>query len=613
VKSLTEKKTEIMRNIALIAHIDHGKTTLVDGMLRQSGIFRANQKVERVMDSNELERERGITILSKNTAVHYAHTKINIVDTPGHADFGGEVERVLRMVDGALLLVDAHEGPMAQTKFVLRKALEVGLRIMVVINKIDRPDARSEEVLNEVFDLFVELEAEDWQLDFPVVYTSSLKGTATLDLSRPGQSLQPLFETILAEIPAPAADSGEPLQVQIHTLDYSDYVGRIAIGRIHQGVLRPGQTVALCKRNGAVETKKTGQIWTYTGLDRKEIDRACAGDIVAITGLDQINIGETVSDPAHPSPLPKLSIDEPTVNMYFLVNDSPFAGTEGTYLTSRHLRSRLWKEAEASVSLKVAETDSPDAFSVSGRGDLHLGILVENLRREGYELQISRPQPILKTSEGKINEPYERLFINLPEEYSGRIIEILGTRRGELINFQALSEINVKLEFVIPARGLLGFRSELLTETRGEAIMQHNFQSYGPWKGEIPGRRRGVLLASEPGEATSYGIHQAEQRGVLFIHPGEKVYGGMVVGENAREEDLEVNVCKKKHLTNIRAGAADENIRLTPPVTFSLEQAMEYLEEDELLEVTPSSLRMRKKLLDRSQREKALKKKKWTT
>jgi len=608
-----DNQPESLRNIAIIAHIDHGKTTLVDGMLHQTGIFRPDRKIqERVMDNNDLERERGITILSKNTAVHYGVHKINIVDTPGHADFGGEVERVLRMVDGALLLVDAFEGPMAQTKFVLRKALEVGLKIVVVINKVDRPDARYEEVLNEIFDLFVELEAEDWQLDFPVIYASSLKGTATREFKHQGNNLQSLFDMIIEEIPPPSGDIQKPLQMQIHTLDYNDYVGRIGIGRIHNGILASGHSVALCKRDGRVETHKTGKVWTYQGLERKEVDQAFPGDIVAVAGIEQINIGETVSDPVEPSPLPMLSIDEPTLNMNFLVNNSPFAGKEGKYLTSRQLRSRLWKEAEVNVSLKVSDTDSPEVFSVSGRGDLHLGILAENLRRENFELQISRPQPILKKREEETYEPYERLFIILPEEYSGKIIETLGTRRGELINLQKTGQTNIKLEFIIPARGLLGFRSELLSETKGEAIMHHLFEYYGLWKGEIPERRQGVLIASEDGEATAYGIHQAEQRGALFIQPGDQVYAGMIVGENSREEDLEINVCKKKHLTNVRAGAADENIRLTPPVLFNLEQAMQYIQEDELLEVTPSSLRMRKKLLDRNQRGKIARRKKET-
>jgi GTP-binding protein len=603
---LVIKAQENIRNIAIIAHVDHGKTTLVDGLLHQAGIFRDNERVmERVMDSIDLERERGITILSKNTAVHYGSTKINIVDTPGHADFGGEVERVLRMVDGALLLVDAFEGPMAQTKFVLRKALEVGLRIIVVINKIDRPDARSEEVLNEVFDLFVELEAADWQLDFPVIYTSSRQGTATADSNKSGSSLQPLFELIVAEIPPPTVDPEGVLQLQINTLDYDDYLGRIAIGRIRNGYINSGQNIALCKQDGLVEILKVGRLWTYEGLKRRETARAEAGDIVAVAGLGQVNIGETVSDSEHPVPLPLLAVDEPTLTMNFMVNDSPFAGREGKYVTSRHLRSRLWKEAETNVSLKVAETDSPETFEVSGRGELHLGILIETMRREGYELQISKPKPILKIIDGLTCEPYERLFLNIPEIYSGRVIENIGSRLGEMINLQPAGESNVKLEFLIPARCLIGFRSELLTDTRGEGIMHHLFSHYGPWKGEIIGRRRGVLVAFETGEATPYGIHNVEERGFLFIHPNDHVYGGMIVGEYSRENDLDVNVCKKKHLTNVRASAADEAIRLAPPVIFTLEKAMEYIEDDELVEVTPSAIRMRKKILDRSQRGRA--------
>lgn len=592
-----------IRNIAIIAHVDHGKTTLVDGLLRQAGIFRENEQVvERVMDSNDLERERGITILSKNTAVYYGNTKINIVDTPGHADFGGEVERVLRMVDGALLLVDAFEGPMAQTKFVLRKALEVGLRIAVVINKIDRSDARPAEVLNEIFDLFVELDAADWQLDFPVIYTDSRQGVATLDPDQPGIDLQPLFELVVKEIPPPIADSESLLQLQINTLDYDDYLGRIGIGRIRNGFLASGQSVALCKQDGRVEVQKIGKLWTYDGLKRRETKRADAGDIVAVAGLGKVNIGETVSDPVNPTPLPLPAIDEPTLTMYFMVNNSPFAGREGKYVTSRQLRSRLWKEAETNVSLKVAETDSPEVFEVSGRGELHLGILIETMRREGYELQISKPKPILKTIDGIICEPYEKLFLNVPELYSGRVIENLGSRLGEMLNLQPAGETNMKLEFSIPARCLIGFRSELLTETRGEGIMHHLFSHYGRWKGELSGRRRGVLVAFETGEATAYGIYNMEDRGSLFINPNEQVYAGMIVGEHAREGDLDINVCKKKHLTNVRASASDEAIRPSPPVIFTLERAMEYIEDDELVEVTPAAIRMRKRVLDRNQR-----------
>lgn len=605
---MTAAIQENLRNIAIIAHVDHGKTTLVDGLLRQAGIFRANEKVaERVMDSGDLERERGITILSKNTSVHYDGIKINIVDTPGHADFGGEVERVLRMVDGALLLVDAFEGPMAQTKFVLRKALERNLRIIVVINKIDRPDARPDEVLNEIFDLFVELDAADWQLDFPVIYAEARKGTASLDYHQPGADLKPLFEMMIAEIPAPTADVDGLLQMQINTLDYDDYVGRIAIGRIRNGQIRAGQQIALCKQDGTVQAQRIGKLWTYDGLRRVEAELAKAGDIVAIAGLGDINIGETISDPDNPQPLPLLEIDEPTMTMTFLVNDSPFAGREGRFVTSRQLRARLFKEAETNVSLRVEETDSPDAFQVSGRGELHLGVLVETLRREGYELQISKPKPILKEINGKIHEPYERVFLILPESYSGKIIENLGSRRGEMVNMQPSGEVNLKLEFLIPARGLIGFRSELLTETRGEGIMNHLFDHYGPWKGEIPGRRHGVLVGWEPGEATTYGLYSIESRGVLFIQPNDKVYAGMIVGENSREEDIDVNVCKKKHLTNFRAVGSEEAMRLATPTIFSLEQAMVYIEDDELVEITPQSIRLRKKVLDRTARRRGVK------
>lgn len=603
------KRQHDIRNIAIIAHIDHGKTTLVDCLLHQSGVFRKNERVlERVMDSNDLERERGITILSKNTAVHFKGSKINIVDTPGHSDFGGEVERVLRMVDGALLLIDAFEGPMAQTRFVLRKALEVGLRIVVVINKIDRPDARVEEVLNEVFDLFIELEADDWQLDFPVVYTSSRLGIATLDMAITSTDMQPLFELVLSEIPPPGYDPENVLQMQINTLDYDDYVGRIGIGRIQNGFLYAGQPACLCKQNGQMEIVKVGKLWTYEGLKRLEVEQGVPGDIVAVAGMGGINIGDTVSDSLKPVPLPSLTIDEPTLTMTFMVNDSPFGGKEGKFVTSRQLRSRLWRETETNVSLKVSETGSPDCFQVSGRGELHLGILIENIRREGYELQISNPRPILKKIDGELCEPFERIFIILPEEYSGRIIENLGGRRGEMVHMQPVGKNNIKMEFLIPSRGLMGFRPELLADTRGEGIMHHLFSHYGPWKGEIAGRRKGVLIAFETGSVTAYGIHNIEDRGTLFVQPNQMVYAGMIVGENSREEDLDVNVCKKKHLTNIRAAGADENIRLTPPAIFNLEQAIGYIEDDELVEVTPLSIRMRKKILNRSERERLLKK-----
>lgn len=597
-----------LRNVAIIAHVDHGKTTLVDILLRQSGVFRDNEQVvDRVLDSNDLERERGITILSKNTAVHYGDLKINVVDTPGHADFGGEVERVLKMVDGALLLVDAFEGPMAQTKFVLRKALEVGLKIIVVINKIDRPDARPDQVLNEVFDLFVELEAESWQLDFPVIYTSARAGVATTDPATPGQNMQPLFELIQQEIPAPLGNPELPLQLQIVTLDYDDYVGRVAIGRLSNGSLEAGQTISLCKRDGSVEQIKIGKLWVYEGLKRKEVSATSTGEIVALSGLGDVNIGETVCNLENPLPLPLLTIDEPTLTMTFMVNDSPFAGREGKYLTSRHLRDRLWKEAETNVSLRVEETASPDAFQISGRGELHLSILIETMRREGYEMQISKPEPITKLINHQLLEPYERLFVNVPEVFSGQVIEKLGRRRAELTDMQ-LTGAHIKMEFLVPARGLIGFRSEFLTDTKGEGVMHHLFDSYSPWKEGIETRRQGALVAFEMGEASSYGIHNVENRGTLFIGPGEKVYAGMVVGIHAKDDDLDVNVCKKKHLTNMRSSGADEAIRLTPPLIFSLEQAMEFIDDDELVEITPTSIRIRKKTLHRSERARLKKK-----
>lgn len=599
----TENKEKI-RNIALIAHIDHGKTTLVDGLLRQSGIFRENEVIaERVMDSNELEKERGITILAKNTAVNFGEFKINIVDTPGHADFGGEVERVLQMTDGALLLVDALEGPMAQTKFVLRKALEKNLRIIVVINKIDRPEARPDEVLNEVFDLFVELEAQDWQLDFPVVYTNARKGTASMEYNQQGASLQPLFELICREIPAPRGSSEEILQVQINSLDYSDFVGRIGIGRIKNGTIRAGQEVGLCKDNGEVEIHKITRLWTFSGLKKKETPFASAGDIIAIAGLGTINIGETITDPIEPSPLDFASIDEPTMTINIMVNDSPFSGQEGDYLTSRQLQKRLLREAETNVSLRVATTDSPEVFEVSGRGELHLGIFLETLRREGYEFQISQPRPLLKTINGKVSEPFEYLYINLPQVFSGRVIELIGERRGELVNMKPAGEGgNLKLEFIVPSRGLIGFRSELLTETSGEGVMHHLFDHYGPVKERFTGRRQGALLAFEAGEATTFGLFNAEKRGTLFIKPGEKVYTGMIIGINSREQDLEVNVCKTKHLTNHRASGAEDALRLAPPRQLSLEEAMVFINEDELAEITPKKIRLRKKMLDPNRR-----------
>ncbi len=606
---MSVRELENLRNVAIIAHVDHGKTTLVDSLLKQAGTFRKNEQVaDRVLDSNELERERGITILSKNTSVFYEDTKINIVDTPGHADFGGEVERVLRMVDGALLLVDAFEGPMAQTKFVLRKALEAGLRVIVMINKMDRPDARPNEVLDEVLELFMELEARDEQLDFPVIYGSARDGISSLDPSVEGENMRPLFELIKKEIPAPKGDLNEVLQLQITTLDYDDYVGRIGIGRITNGLLQAGNTIGLSKRDGTVESIRIGRIWVYEGLKRVEAKEVGPGDIVALSGLGSVEIGETVTDLNNPKPLPLLKIDEPTMSMTFMVNDSPFAGQEGKFITSRHLRERLYKEAETNVSLRVEDTDSADAFQVSGRGELHLGILIETMRREGYELAVSKPEPILKEIDGKIYEPYERLFINVPEAYSGKVIENLGQRKAEMQNLQPVGLQNVRLEFLIPARGLIGFRSEFLTLTKGEGIMYHSFDDYGPFKGEITHRTNGALIAFENGEATGYALDSLQDRGELFIVPGTKVYAGMIVGEHNKDSDIEVNVCRKKHLTNMRAAGSDDAIRLAPPRLFSLEQAMEYIEDDELVEVTPESIRMRKKLLDHTKRMRASKK-----
>lgn len=603
------RDTNNLRNVAIIAHVDHGKTTLVDGLLKQAGTFRKNEVIaDRVMDSNDLERERGITILSKNTSVFYDDLKINIVDTPGHADFGGEVERVLRMVDGALLLVDAFEGPMAQTKFVLRKALEAGLRVIVVINKMDRPDARPKAVLDEVLELFMELEASDEQLDFPVIYASAREGKTSLTPDMNVDNMRPLLELIRTYVKAPSGNINETLQMQITTLDYDDYVGRIGIGRISNGCLKAGQTIGLSKRDGSLETIRIGKIWTYEGLKKVETTEVGPGDIISLSGLGDVEIGETVTDLTDPKPLPLLKIDEPTMAMTFMVNDSPFAGKEGKFVTSRHLRERLFREAETNVSLRVEETSSADAFKVSGRGELHLGILIETMRREGYELAVSKPEPILKEIDGQLFEPFEKLYINVPEAYSGRVIENLGQRKAEMLNLQPVGSVNVRLEFLIPARGLIGFRSEFLTLTKGEGIIHHSFEDYYEFKGEISHRTSGALIAFEPGEASAYALDSIQDRGELFIVPGTKVYAGMIVGEHNKDDDIEVNVCRKKHLTNMRAAGSDDAIRLSPPRLFSLEQAMEYVEDDELVEITPESIRMRKKILDRHERAKAIKK-----
>lgn len=590
-----------LRNVAIIAHVDHGKTTLVDAMLKQSHIFRANEQVaERVMDSNAIERERGITILSKNTAVMYKDIKINIVDTPGHADFGGEVERVLNMVDGVLLLVDASEGPMPQTKYVLRKALEQGLKPIVVINKIDRPDQRIDDVYDEVLELFMELGADDDQLDFPVVYAIARDGIAKLDLDDESDSLEPLMDLLIKEIPAPQGDVEGPLQMMVTTLDSDEYVGRVAIGRIMRGKIKEGQNVVVISGDG--ETKeRIGKVYVYQGLKRMEVSEAELGEIVAITGLPSASIGHTVADAENPEALPSINIDEPTLSMTFGVNTSPFAGREGQFVTSRHLRDRLYKETETNVSLRVEETDSPDTFKVSGRGELHLSILIETMRREGYELQIGKPEVIYKEINGQLCEPIENLTIEVPQEFMGTVMESLGTRKAELSNMTELKGY-LRLEFTIPARGLIGFRSEFLTNTKGNGIMNHVFHGYAPYKGDIPGRSRGSLVAFEQGETTPYGIYTLQDRGVMFISPNQMVYEGMIIGENTRELDMDVNPCKKKNVSNMRSSSSDEAIRLTPPRLLSLEQALEFINKDEMVEVTPESIRLRKTILDKSQR-----------
>lgn len=596
-------KRDDIRNVAIIAHVDHGKTTLVDAMLKQSGIFRSNEQVaERVMDSNDLERERGITILSKNTAVMVNGIKINIVDTPGHADFGGEVERVLNMVDGVLLLVDSFEGPMPQTKYVLRKALEQGLQPIVVINKIDRPDQRVDEVLDEVLELFIELEANDQQLDFPVVYAAARDGIAKLAMTDESINLEPLFSKLIATIPAPEGELDAPLQIMVNTLDYDDYVGRIAIGRVVRGRIEYGQQIVIM--DGERDQKaKVSRLYVYEGLKRIEVKEALVGDIIAITGLESVNIGDTVADPEQPELLPAIKIDEPTLSMIFSVSNSPFAGKEGQFITSRHLRDRLFREVAINVSLRVVETDSPDAFEVSGRGELHLSILIETMRREGYEFQVGKPKVIFKQINGKRYEPMEFLTIDVPQEFMGTVMESLGTRRAELVNMVELAGY-LRMEFVVPARGLIGFRSEFLTNTKGNGILNHVFHGYDEYKGDIPGRTRGALVAFEAGETTAYGINSVQDRGVIFVVPGQAVYEGMIVGENSREQDMDVNPCKRKHVTNMRASGSDDAIRLTPPRVYSLEQALEYINDDEQVEVTPKNIRLRKTILDRHARGK---------
>lgn len=592
-----------LRNIAIIAHVDHGKTTLVDQMLKQSGIFRSNESIaERVMDSGDLERERGITILSKNTAVMYNNVKINIVDTPGHADFGGEVERILLMVDGVLLLVDAFEGCMPQTRFVLKKALKLGKKPIVVVNKIDRPGARPDEVIDEVLDLFIELGADEEQIEFPVVYASGRNGYAFINEGDEKTDLKPLFETIINEVPAPKGDENGPLQVLISNIDYDEYIGRIGVGRVERGSIKAGQNVVRCTREGINKNIKIGKIYKFEGLKRVEADEAGLGEIISVSGVEGLNIGETLCDPANIEPLPFVKIDEPTVSMNFMVNNSPFAGREGKFVTSRNIRDRLFKEVETNVSMRVEETDSADTFKVSGRGELHLSILIETMRREGYEFQVSRPQVIMKEIDGVLCEPIEILTVEVPEEYVGAVIEKIGARKAEMVNMTPKDSGTTMIEFRVPSRGIIGYRSEFLTDTNGKGILNQVFDSYEPYKGEIVQRRHGSLVAHETGVSTGYGLFAAQDRGRLFIGPGVDVYEGMVVGSTPKAEDITVNVCKKKHVTNMRASGSDEALKLTPHSVLSLEQSIEFIDDDEYLEVTPKSIRIRKRILDKTLR-----------
>lgn len=603
VKKLDQRND--VRNVAIIAHVDHGKTTLVDQLLRQSGIFRQNEQVqERVMDSNDLERERGITILSKNTSVHYKDTKINIVDTPGHADFGGEVERIMMMVDGVLLLVDAFEGCMPQTRFVLQKALNLHKKAIVVVNKVDRPGARPLEVIDEVLDLFIELGADDDQLEFPVVYASAKDGYASLSAEAREGDMRPLLDSILENIAPPQGDLNGPLQIRFSSLDYDDYVGRIGIGRVERGTVQHGQQVALCKTDGTVENVKVSRLYQFEGLRRVEVPEASLGDLVAVSGITDLNIGETACDPECIEPLPFVKIDEPTISMNFMVNNSPFAGKEGKFVTSRNIRDRLFKEVETNVSMRVEETETTDCFKVSGRGELHLSILIETMRRQGYEFQVSRPKVILKEENGKKLEPMELLIVEVPEQYVGPVMEKIGSRKGELENMGTRDGGSTHLEFKIPARGLIGYRSEFMTDTNGNGIMNQLFAGYEPYKGEIQTRERGSIIVHEAGETTGYGLFNTQERGRLFDGPGVPVYEGMIVGECAKNEDIVCNVCKKKQMTNTRAAGSDDALRLVPPTTMSLEQCMEFIKDDELLEVTPSTLRLRKTILAKDLRMK---------
>ena len=595
-ETLQEVTRDDIRNIAIVAHVDHGKTTLVDAMLWQSGVFRENQEViERVMDSGDLERERGITILAKNTAIRYGRHKINIVDTPGHADFGGEVERTLKMVDGVLLLVDASEGPLPQTRFVLRKALELGLAPIVVINKIDRKDARPAEVLDEIYDLFIDLDAQEHQLDFPVLYTVAREGICRLTADGEDHRLVPLFEAILSHIPAPRYQPGAPLQMLVLNLDYSDYVGRLAIGRIVYGVLRPRQAVAIAWLDGTLDRTTVTHLYAFENLDRVEVEEAQAGEIVALAGFDSVHIGDTVTDPERPTPLPPVIVDEPTVSMVFSVNTSPFAGQEGKLVTSRNLAERLHKETLTNVSIRIEPGETPDAFVVSGRGELQMAILIEMMRREGYELAVSKPEVITRTVEGQTHEPMEKLVIDCPEEFVGVVSEKIGRRKGRMTNMVNHGTGRVRLEFRIPSRGLIGFRSQFLTDTRGTGLLNHLFDGYDAWQGEIPHRTTGALVADRAGRITGYAIEHLQDRGEMFVEPGERCYAGMVVGENSREQDIDVNIVKEKKLTNMRSSTAEEGIHLLPAHRKTLEQSLEWVRDDELLEVTPQSLRLRKR------------------
>ena len=598
---------ERIRNIAIIAHVDHGKTTLVDAMLKHAGVYRENEAItERVMDSNDLEKERGITILAKSLSIHHGQYKINIVDTPGHADFGGEVERVLKMVDSVLLLVDALDGPMPQTRFVLKKSLDLGLKPIVVINKIDRPGSRPEEVLNMVFDLFCELNASDDQLDFPVVYTSAKLGYAKLDINIESTNLEPLFAVVESNVSPPKGDINAPFQMLIANIDYNDYIGRMATGRIFNGKVRAGETVAMIKQDGTITKGRISKLLGYEGLKQVDIEEAGTGDIVTVAGFEDVSIGETLASAENPIAVPYVSIDEPTLSMNFIVNTSPFAGREGKWVTSRNIRERLTKELRINVSLRVEDTDSPDTFKVSGRGELHLSILIENMRREGFELAVSKPEVIIRMKDGQKTEPMEYLVVDVASEFQGAIIEKMGPRKGEMVAMAPMGEM-VRLEFIVPARGLIGLRGEVLTDTRGTAVMTHTFHEYAPYKGEIPSRKNGVLMAMEHGETTAYSLDALQPRGSLFIGAGVEVYGGMIIGQHNKDNDLDVNPCKGKKLTNVRASGTDDAIKLTPPRLLTLEQALEFISDDELVEVTPQSIRLRKKELDPTRRKRSAK------